>query len=85
MTWIRRHNDDGRVVVVARVAAEEGNLFSVRLAVPNQDGSNDNQHLFRYASRELACDVADALVRHRHGPHACSGSCSGWTDDADVR
>ena len=82
MKWVRQHNDEGRSVVVAHVALEEGNQYGVRLVVP---GAATPSSWSFYPTPKHAFEVADTLVRLRHGAHACSRSCSGWIEDADVR
>jgi hypothetical protein len=80
MSWVRQHCDSTSVLVVARVAKEEGR-YSVRLfagGVIPQPGTNS------YPTRETAFEVGDTLVRVKF-PHDCGWACSGWTEDADVR
>jgi hypothetical protein len=80
MSWATRHCEEGRVLVVARVAAE-GNRYTVSLVEPRRTAS----HVLHYSTRALAFAAAEALLGHRVRGHACSGSCSRWTQDADVR
>ena len=80
MIWVRQHCDDKSVLVVAKVVKEEGG-YAVSLfarGVTPQPGANS------YPTRDTAFEVGDTLVRIKF-PHDCGRSCSGWTEDADVR
>ena len=83
MRWLRQHTEDGQVVLVARVSGEPGG-YVIALLHPS-GASRAGSSAGTYSTASAAFAAADALVRSRHGDHACSSACSGWIENAEMR
>jgi hypothetical protein len=83
MRWLRQHSEDGQGTLVARVSGEPG-AYVIALLHPS-GASRGGGSAGIYGTASAAFAAADALVRSRHGDHACSSACSGWIEDAETR
>jgi hypothetical protein len=78
---VSHHREGGRALVLVQVNHDKyGHGLRIR------DSHLRSEAAIYYPSRQMALDVADALVRIRYRTHVCDVACSGWTvEAADLR
>jgi hypothetical protein len=74
---VSHHREGGRALVLVQVNHDKHG-HGVRLT----DAHRRSEAAIYYPTRQMALDVADALVRVRYRAHVCGAACSGWTMEA---